>query len=142
MSITFVLKMDQGDFKMLKKPESMDECVYFTRRTIESGRLTAWAFRKQCSKCNAGLMGKPIKKNGKPDKKSPIYTCYSCGHQESNESIESSLVLSIEYTCPFCNQSGETTTEYVRKMYQGIPSFVFTCQNCGKNIGITKKMKE
>ena len=31
----------------LKKPSGMDECIYFTNRTIDSGRAIAWVFKKK-----------------------------------------------------------------------------------------------
>ena len=125
----------------LKKPESMDECIYFTNRTFDSGRAMAWVFRKECPKCK-GVMGKPQKKGGKIDKKADHYVCYSCGYTESNEQVENSLVINVEYKCPHCGNEGETTTEYRRKSFEGVPSYVFECQKCHKKIGLTKKLKE
>lgn len=125
----------------LKKPSSVEECVYFTNRTIGSGSAMAWVFRKECPKCK-GTMGKPQKKNGKFDKKADHYACYSCGYPEKNEQVESSLIINIEYKCPHCGNEGETTTEYKRKTFEGVPSYVFECQKCHKKIGLTKKLKE
>ena len=127
---------------MLKKPESVEECVYFTNRIIDSGRAVAWVFRKQCPKCGKGIMGKPQKKGGKVDKKADHYVCYSCSYQESNEQVENSLTINIEYKCPHCGNEGETTSEYKRKSFEGVPSYVFECQKCHKKIGLTKKLKE
>ena len=126
----------------IKKPESVKECVYFTNRIIDSGRAMAWVFRKQCPKCKKGIMGKPQKKSGKADKKADHYVCYSCGYTEQNEQVENSLVISIEYKCPHCGNEGETTTEYKRKSFEGVPSYVFECQKCHKKIGLTKKLKK
>ena len=126
----------------LKKPNSVEECVYFTNRIIGSGRAMAWVFRKECPKCKKGAMGKPLKKNGKADKKADHYVCYSCGYKESNEQVENSLVLNVEYKCPYCGHEGEATSEYKRKTFEGVPSYVFECQKCQKKIGITKKLKE
>src|SRR3989338_5837042 len=139
---------------MLKKPSSVEECVYFTNRTIElpaslragsqagSGRAMAWGFRKECPKCKKGIMGKPQKKNGKLDKKAENYVCYSCGYQESNDKVENSLTLNVEYKCPHCGNEGETTSEYKRKTFEGVPSKGFECQKCKKKIGLAKKLKE
>ena len=127
---------------MLIKPQSMEEWVYFTNRTIDSGRAMAWVFTRQCPKCKKGVMGKPQKKGGKVDKKADYYVCYSCGYQESNEQVERNLVLNVEYKCPHCGNESETTTEYKRKSFEGVPSYVFECQKCNKKIGLTKKMKE
>lgn len=126
----------------LKKPASMDECVYFTNRTFDSRRAMAWVFRKQCPKCKKDVLRKPSTKSGKPDKKSPIYVCKSCLYEEKNEDVEKDLVLNIEYKCPHCGNEGETTTEYKRKTFEGVPSYVFECQKCHKKIGLTKKLKE
>ena len=126
----------------LKKPSSAEECVYFTNRTIGSGRAMAWVFRKTCPKCRKGIMGKPKKKNGKIDKKADHYVCYECGYTESNEQVENSLIINVEYKCTYCGNEGETTTEYKRKSFEGVQSYVFECQKCHKNIGLTKKLKE
>lgn len=126
----------------LKKPNSMDECVYFTNRTFDSGRATAWVFRKECPKCRKGIMGKPMKKGGKVDKKADCYVCYSCNYSESNEQVENNLALNVEYKCPHCGNEGEATTEYKRKTFEGVPSYVFECWNCKKKIGLAKKLKE
>lgn len=126
----------------LKKPASVGECVYFTNRIIDSGRAIAWVFRKECPKCRTGVMGKPQKKGGRLDKKADHFICYSCGYQESNEQVENSLVLNVEYKCPHCGSDGETTSEYKRKTFEGVPSYVFECQECRKKIGLAKKMKE
>ena len=126
----------------LKKPESAEECVYFTNRTIGNGSVMAWVFRKQCPKCKTGIMGKPQKKNGKPDKKADNYVCYKCGYSELNEAVENSLTINVEYKCPDCSNEGETTAPYQRKTFEGVPSYVFECQKCHKKIGLTKKLKE
>ncbi len=126
----------------LKKPESMEECLYFTNRTIGSGSATAWVLRKECPKCKKGIMGKPLKKGGKADKKAEYYVCYACGYQESNEQVENSLTINVEYKCPYCGNEGETTSEYQRKTFEGVPSYILECQKCHKKIGLTKKMKE
>lgn len=125
----------------LKKPESMEECVYFTNRIMGEGRAMAWVFRKECPKCK-GIMGKPRKKNGKIDKKADHYVCYSCGYSEGNQQVEDSLTINIDYKCPHCGNEGETTTEYKRRSFEGIQSYVFECQKCHKKIGLTKKLKE
>ena len=87
-------------------------------------------------------MGKPLKKNGKIDKKAENYVCYSCDYQENNEQFENSLIINIEYKCQHCGNEGETTSEYKRKNFEGVPSYVFECQKCRKKIGLTKKLKE
>ena len=126
----------------LKKPSSVQECLYFTNRIIGSGRAVAWVFRKECPKCKKDIMGKPQKKHGKIDKKADHYVCYSCGYKESSEQVENSLMLNVEYKCPHCGHEGEATSEYKRKTFEGVPSYVFECQKCRRKIGITKKLKE
>ena len=64
----------EGLAKMtFKKPNNMEECLYFTNRTIDSGRTIAWVFRKECRKCKKGFMNKPAKKGGKFDKKADYF---------------------------------------------------------------------
>ncbi len=126
----------------LKEPESMEELVYFTRRTIgEKGKVKAWAYKIKCPKCHKALMGKPVE-NGKVKIRATIYECPNCGYTESKAEHEKKLQLEIKYTCPFCEHKGETTIPYKRKTWQGVKAFVFQCESCGEKIGITKKMKE
>ena len=133
--------MERVERMELKKPTRVEDCIYFTNRTIDSGRAMAWVFRKPCPKCKKGIMEKPQKKGGKVDKKADYYVCYSCGYQESNEQVEDSLIINVEYKCPHCGNEGETTTEYKRKSFKGIQSYVFECQKCHERIGLTKKLK-
>jgi len=125
----------------LKKPESMDECVYFSNRSIGKGRAMAWVYRAKCPKCD-GRLGKPIKKDGKIDKKSEFYVCYKCGYSAEVKDIDPQLKVEIDYVCPYCAKEGEATTEYKRKTWQGAKAYVFECAHCGKKIGITKKLKQ
>ncbi len=125
----------------LKKPTSMEDCVYFTNRTIGSGRAMAWVLRKECPKCGKDALRKPSSKSGKPDKKSPIYVCKSCSYEEKNEDVESSLTINVEYKCPHCGNDGKTTSKYERKNFEGVPSYIFECQKCKEKIGLTKKLK-
>ena len=81
----------------LEKPNSMEECVYFTNRSIGEGYATAWAYRKECPKCKKPSLGKPIKKDGKPDKKADHYECKICKYQEPNEEVEKDLKLEVQY---------------------------------------------
>ena len=126
----------------MKEPTSAGECLYFTNRTIGTGKAIAWALRPECPKCKKGRLGKPIKKTGKVDKKAEYFECSLCKHQLPLEEAEKSVVLEVKYTCPHCSSSGETSTEYKRRNFEGILSYVFSCLKCGKNIGITKKLKE
>ena len=125
----------------LKSPNSMEECLYFTNRSVGEGYAKAWVYRKECPKCKKERLGKPIKKNGKVDKKAAYYECKECKYQESNEQVENSVKLEVQYKCPYCGNESETTAEYKRKFFEGVPSYVFGCGKCGKEIGLTKKMK-
>ncbi len=125
----------------LKKPNSMEECLYFTNRSIGEGFATAWAYRPDCPKCKKPTIGKPIKKNGKVDKKADHFECRVCKYQMPNEEADSLAKLEVQYKCPHCGNEGEAITEYKRKVFEGIPSFVFECGKCNKKVGITKKMK-
>ena len=126
----------------LRKPQSVEECIYFTNRIISTGSAIAWVFRKECPKCGKGIMGKPQKKGGKTDKKADHYICYSCSYTEPNEKVENSLIINVEYKCPHCGNEGQTTSEYKRKSFQGVQSYIFECQKCNQKIPITKKLKE
>jgi len=116
----------------LKQPESVDECIYFTNRTFDTGKAMAWVYRKMCPKCGKGR---------KIDKKADHYVCYACGYKEDAKQMEELLHIEVAYTCPYCGKDGEATTEYKRKVWMGVPSYVFECKSCGKSIGLTKKLK-
>ena len=109
---------------MLQEPKSMDECVYFTNRILDKGKIKAWVFKEQCPKCAYKL--------------------------EKGE-YEDSLTVNIKYTCPFCSYSGETQESFKRKKVQkineetgkktAVDAVGFQCEKCKKNIDITRKMK-
>ena len=90
----------------LKKPESMEECVYYTKRSIDKGNVTAWVFKEKCEKCGKGLMSKPKDpKTGKPKIRATEYVCEECGFSIPKKEYEESLTANIEYTCPYCSYS-------------------------------------
>ena len=125
-----------------KQPTSMDELVYFSRRTLEpKGRAVAWAHKKPCSECKNGLMGKPVEK-GKVKVRATEYVCPSCGYSEQKAAHEKGLVVCVEYDCPRCDHHAISTAPYVMKTYQGVKARVVACDACGEKIAITKKMKE
>lgn len=129
--------------EILKEPTSIGECLFFSNRTLgETGKATAWVYRPECPSCKKARIGKPIKKNGKPDKKAEYFECPECKHQISNEEAETIFKVEIKYTCPHCGNVGEATTEYKRESFKGVKAFVFSCEKCGEKIGITKKMKK
>jgi predicted RNA-binding Zn-ribbon protein involved in translation (DUF1610 family) len=125
----------------IREPESIEECVYFTKRALQPGGIAkAWVYRIDCPKCGKAKMGKPVVK-GKVKSKAKEYVCPECGYTEDKPTHEPKLTVEVKYTCPFCQFSGEATTEYKRKKLDGIEAYIFTCGKCAKKIGITKKLK-
>ena len=128
----------------VQAPTSMDDLVYFTNRVhdIDGGKakIKAWVYRKECPSCGKAKMGKPVNK-GKVKVRSPEYVCPECGYTEEKKEHEDTLTVEVQYTCPYCGHSGEATTPYTRKTWNGVKAYVFVCDSCGKKIGITKKMK-
>lgn len=86
-------------------------------------------------------MGKPVVK-GEVKIKSPEYACPGCGYTEPKEEHEASLKLEAHYTCPACGKEGESTGEYQRKKYKGVPSYIIICEHCQEKIALTKKLKK
>jgi len=127
----------------VKIPESSEEVIYFTNRILDNeGSAKAWAHKKKCPKCGKVKMGKPLdEKTGKVKMRAKEYVCPNCGYSEEKKKHEESLTLEAVYICPKCRKHGEATTEFKRKTFMGVPSFVITCQHCGEKIAITKKMK-
>jgi predicted RNA-binding Zn-ribbon protein involved in translation (DUF1610 family) len=127
----------------LQYPESMDECVYFTNRSIDSGKAMCWVFKGNCPKCKKGIMGKPLdEKTGRPKIRSKEYVCRECGHVEEKEAYEETLTANIAYTCPHCSHEGEVQVPFKRKTFKGVKAVVFQCESCNEKIPITKKMAE
>lgn len=123
-------------------PESTNECIYFTRRAFDNGRIIAWVRKKTCPQCHNVKMGKPLDpKTKRPKIRADTYECPECKFSEPKQEHEESLNVEILYTCSDCGHSGEATTEYKRKSWEGTKAYVFECEGCGKKIGITKKMK-
>lgn len=120
----------------LKIPETMDDCLYFTNR----GEVLAWVYRKTCPKCKKAKMGKPVVKS-KVKTRAEVYECPLCKYQEEKVAHEESLTLEAAYTCPKCKKKGESTGQYKRKPYLGVPSYIIDCQHCGEKIPLTKKLK-
>jgi len=125
----------------LKQPESMGECVYFTRRSVEKGKIMAWVSKESCPVCKKAMMGKPQDEAGKVLIRAKEYVCPECGHVVPKEEYEPTLTCSIIYTCPKCGHSGEAQVPYKRKSFQGVKAIVFQCSKCNEKIPITKKMK-
>lgn len=136
---------------MLKQPDSVDECVYFTRRSHAKGFLIAWALRGMCKQCNKGIMGKPTDEKGKVKIRAKEYSCKQCGFTQEKEAYEDTLTASIIYDCPHCGAHGELNIPFKRKKAKifdneemkpkTVEVLRFVCQSCKQNIDITKKMK-
>ena len=129
-----------------KKPDSMDECIYFTRRTLETengeGEIVTWVFKADCSECGKAKMGKPRGKDGKAKIRAKEYVCPECNYEMEKEDYESSLVAYAEYVCPHCQKKGEAETPFNRKNISGIPTLRFQCGHCQGFLDVTKKMKK
>ncbi len=126
----------------LKQPNSVDECVYFTRRTLmETGKVMAWAFKQLCPKCKKAMMGKPTE-DGKVKIRAKEYVCPACKYTVEKTAYEDTLTCDVVYTCPKCKHQGEASVPYKRKAWQGVKAIVFECGKCREKLGVTKKMKE
>ena len=127
----------------LKQPESMDECVYFTRRAVGKGFVMCWVFREKCPKCGKAEMGKPRDpKTGGVKIRAKEYVCPECNHTVEKVEYEDTLTANVAYTCPHCGHKGETQIPFKRKSFEGVKALVFQCDKCKGKIPITKKMKE
>ncbi|MBI2670749.1 hypothetical protein HYX18_02115 [Candidatus Woesearchaeota archaeon] len=136
---------------MVTEPVSIEQCVYFTNRTIGNGKVTAWVYKQKCQKCGKSLMSKPKDTKGKIKIRAKEYICESCGYTIPEDEYEESLNVEIIYECPHCGNKGEAVVPFKRKKVQildeetGKKSSVevlrFQCSKCNNNIDITKKMK-
>ena len=121
-------------------PADMDALVYFTRRTIGSGKLICWARRAPCPKCKT-LMHKPLdEKTGNFKTRATEYVCPTCAYAEPKKEHEERLTAEIAYTCPFCKKQGETDAPFARKSFYGKKAIVFNCAGCKEKLGVTKKL--
>lgn len=127
----------------MKEPESMDECVYFTRRVLEGGKgkAMAWVFKKECPKCGKEKMGKP-QEEGHIKIRAKEYVCPACGYTAEKDEYEDTLECNIKYTCPKCGKEGETSVPFMRKSFQGVKAVIFQCKSCSEKLGITKKLAD
>jgi len=137
---------------MVNVPSSMDELVYFTKRTLGDGRVMAWAYRGMCPECKKGLMGKPKDpKTGKPKIRAKEYVCPECNYTVEKSDYEKTLEVEIKYTCPECKNESEVAIPFKRKNVQLVDeetgkkkaaqAFVANCDKCNAKIVIAKKMK-
>jgi uncharacterized CHY-type Zn-finger protein len=127
----------------MKMPNSVEECVYFTNRTLGEGKAMCWVFKQNCPKCKKSLMGKPKdSKTGKAMIRAKEYVCPSCKYTVEKTEYEETLTASIMYTCPACRNKGEIEAPFKRKSIEGVKTLRVNCQKCKANIDITKKMKD
>jgi hypothetical protein len=127
----------------LKKPQSMDECVYYTQRSIGGdGEVMCWVFKQSCPKCKKAQMGKPRDSKGKVKTRADEYECPSCHYSVARQEYEDSLMACVEYTCPSCKSKAEKQIPFKRKNVNGVQTIRFPCDKCSFNIDVTKKMKE
>ena len=126
----------------LPQPESMDDLMYFTRRTVFDGRVVAWVFKPECPACGEAQMRKPRNKDGKPKTRSKTYVCPACEHEEKKSDVKANATVNVHYICPHCEHEGDATTDYKRRTYMGKKSFVFQCAECWQEIPITKRVKQ
>ena len=127
---------------MLKKPNSMDECVYFTSRTLYNGEITVWVLKETCPKCKKGIMGKPRDESGKVKIRAKEYVCPGCGYSVEKQAYEDTLTANAEYDCPKCRFKGEAAIPFKRKMVEGAQTLRFICEKCKAVMDVTKKFKE
>lgn len=123
-------------------PESMDEIIYWTNRAIDNGKVMVWVYKQDCPKCKKAKMGKPVGEEGNVKIRAKEYVCPSCKYTVEKSAYEESLTANALYTCPFCQHKGEYSGLFKRKMIEGALTFRFPCGKCGKNIDVTKKMKQ
>ena len=134
----------------MREPTSTQECVYFTDRVFDKGRIKAWVFKEQCPKCGKAVIGKPVEK-GKVKIRAQEYQCPACKYIVAKEEYEDTLTANIKYTCPNCQNQGEIQIPFKRKKVQiideetlkktTVETLRFPCNSCKKNLDITKKMK-
>ena len=69
----------------IKEPESMDECAYFSRRTLEGNhKSTLWVLKSAPTIMNVS------------------YVCGKCGH---NDSVTSEFKLPFSVNCSKCGET-------------------------------------
>lgn len=128
---------------MIEMPNSVDECIYFTNRTIGEGKAICWVKKQLCPKCKKSLMGKPKDpKTGKVQIRAKEYVCPSCKYTIEKTEYEETLTAEVMYTCPACKFKGDASTIFKRKNIDGVKTLRIQCSKCKANIDITKKMKD
>ncbi len=125
----------------LKVPNSMDDLIYWTNRSIDKGKVMVWVPRQSCPKCQKATMGKPVGEEGNVKIRAKEYVCPACKYTVEKIQYEESLTANALYTCPSCQYKGEYVGPFKRKNIEGVLTFRFPCGKCSKNIDVTKKMK-
>ena len=136
----------------LHLPESMNECIYFTRRQLgEKGKAVAWVFKEKCSQCGKAQMGKPRGPDGKVKIRAKEYICPECKYTVEKGAYEDTLTANIQYTCQYYGHEGEHQMSFKRKKVKmfdeekqkdvTVDALKFLCEKCKKDLFITKKMK-
>jgi len=127
---------------MVEIPESAENLVYFTNRSLGLGSIKVWVKKETCDKCHNAIMGKPIGDNGKVKIRAKEYVCSSCGNVREKIEYELTLTAEAVYTCPSCGKSGESSIPFNRKKIKGVETLKFSCSHCNEEINVTKKFKE
>src|SRR3989338_6364850 len=119
---------------------SIDECIYFTQRSVGDGKIRAWVCKGKCPKCSKGLMSKPKDEKGKVKIRAKEYQCPECKYTVEQKEYEASLKASIKYTCHHCKNNGEAEIPFQRKKLKRfkekkekkkrVDSLIFQCRNC------------
>lgn len=126
----------------LHVPNSMEDIVYWTNRSIDKGKVMVWVPKQACSQCKKATMGKPVGDDGSVKIRAKEYVCPSCKYTVEKSAYEESLTAYALYTCPSCLKKGEFSGLFKRKNVEGVLTFRFPCSSCGTTIDVTKKMKE
>lgn len=133
----------------LRRPKSMGELVYYTRRSDDQGKQEVWVFRGACPKCGKGEMGKPRDpKTGKAKIRAKEYVCPECNHTVEKEEYEDTLQANIAYTCAKCNNEDEAEISFKRKKIsiknpktgktKRKAGITFNCSKCSEEIKVVK----
>lgn len=137
----------------IRLPQSMDECVYYTLRSIgDKGKVRAWIYRNTCPKCKQAMMTKPRDpKTGNFKIRASEYVCPKCNFTINEDEYAQTLNLQAIYTCPKCSNQGEVEIPAKRKKIKifdeeeqkekTADAYQFQCSKCSEKINITKKMK-
>jgi len=128
----------------LKRPASMNELVYYTKRNLDNCKAEVWVFKEKCPKCKEGIMQKP-------KMRAKEYVCDKCGHSTDAEEYEDTLTANISYTCHLCGDVGDKQQPFKRKSVKvfdksknkdvAAKAVQVICDKCGGKINVTKKLK-